>query len=87
MSNIISKIKATKVTEQNTYESEIMDIGVNSDNVAILDSNNKFSLTQLYNYLKNFFNSQIFSWYGENTPPTSIRNNLIDFYQIEEQNN
>ena len=86
MSNIISKVKATKVTGQDTYESEIMDIGVNSDNVAISDSNNKFSLTQLYNYLKSFFNSQIFSWYGENIP-NSIRNNLIDFYQIEEQNN
>lgn len=50
-------MKKTLITKIGKYnDNTSYDIGVSSDNVAIQDESNKFSLTQLYGYLKNFFN-------------------------------
>lgn len=50
-------MEKTLITKIGKYNSDTSyDIGVSSDNVVIQDDSNKFSLTQLYNYLKNFFN-------------------------------
>jgi hypothetical protein len=62
--NIISQLQVTKKVENNnvvTLEKELLPIGANSNNIVIPDGNKKISLTQLYNYLKNFFNSKVFS--------------------------
>ena len=83
MPNIISKLQVTK-KNNNTYSKEFIPIGAYSDNVIISDNNEKFSLTQLYNYLKNFFNNKMFSWYGYNLPNDSSK--IIDFYQIIDNN-
>lgn len=80
MPNIISKLRVTKNKTEETFP-----IGVYSEDVIISDGDKKFSLAQLYDYLKNFFSNRIFSWYGSSLP----RNNdqIIDFYQIQEINN
>ena len=90
MPNIISQLQVTKKNVNNnvtTYEKERIPIGVYSNNIIISDndttSNNIFSLTQLYEYLKNFFNREIFSWYGYELPLNNEK--IINFYQIEDE--
>lgn len=90
--SVISKLRIIKKVN-NKKEEESFPIGVYSENVIISDSiqgsngesplNYKFSLTQLYNYLKNFFNNGAFSWYGSVLPNNNV-GQIIDFYQIEE---
>lgn len=89
MPNIISKlriIKEKEIDDTKIKEEETFPIGVYSENVIILDDEKVFSLAQLYNYLKNFFNNKIFSWYGSSLP-TNNNDQIIDFYQIQEINN
>lgn len=90
MPNIISQLEAKKITKDGnniiideTIES--IPIGVYSDNVIISDTNKKFSLTQLYNYLKSFFSQTMFSWYGKSLPANN--DSIISFYQITENSN
>ena len=92
MPNIISQLEAKKITkdENNNIVDETIEsipIGVYSDNVVISDTNTnkKFSLTQLYNYLKSFFSQTMFSWYGESLPAGN--NSIVSFYQITEDSN
>lgn len=90
MPNIISQLEAKKITkdENNNIINETIEsipIGVYSDNVVISDTNKKFSLTQLYNYLKSFFSQTMFSWYGESLPAGN--NSIVSFYQITEDSN
>lgn len=85
--NIISQLQVTKKIENNnvvTWVKELLPIGAYSNNIVISDGDKKISLTQLYNYLKNFFNSRVFSWYGTNLPTNN--DEIINFYQIEEVN-
>lgn len=83
--NIISKLQITKENENSTQK-EILPVGVYSENVIIKDDTENtektFSLTQLYNYLKTFFNNGAFSWYGFSLPNNNTK--IVDFYQIEE---
>ena len=83
MSNILSKLLVTKETKNDNqeiqYQQDEIPIGVNSNNVIISDSNDNFSLTQLYTYLKTFFNSKMFVWYGNNIPDND---NIIEYYQV-----
>lgn len=81
MPNIISKLQVTK---KDSNEKEFIPIGAYSDNVIISDSNRKFSLTQLYDYLKTFFNKRMFSWYDYKLPDDSSK--IIEFYQIDNNN-
>lgn len=89
MPNIISQLEAKKITKDGNNiideTTESIPIGVYSDNVIISDTNKKFSLTQLYNYLKSFFSQTMFSWYGESLPVNN--NSIVSFYQITENSN
>lgn len=83
--SIISKLQITKEVENNenlSQETETFPIGVYSENVIIKDNTKNFSLTQLYNHLKTFFNNGAFSWYGFSLPSNNTK--IVDFYQIEE---
>lgn len=81
MPNIISRLQVTK---KDSNEKEFIPIGAYSDNVIISDNNRKFSLTQLYDYLKTFFNKRMFLWYDYKLPDDSSK--IIEFYQIDNNN-
>jgi hypothetical protein len=77
MGNMITKLQT--ITSEDDIENT--PIGVYSDNVIISDQNTKISLTQIYNYLKEFFQTKIFLWAGDSCP---ANNNIISFYKIED---
>lgn len=80
MGKMITKLQ-TITSEDNIKDIEDIPIGVYSDNVIISDQDTKISLTQIYNYLKEFFQTKIFLWAGDSYPNN---NNIISFYKIED---
>ena len=61
----ISKIYQN--SEENNPNKKIYDIGAKFENVYVSD-NNGYTLAELYNYLKNFFNKGTFTMYSDTEP-------------------
>lgn len=73
---VITKIQY-RTTEGN--QEKQYDIGVKSDNVFIEDNTNKYTLTNIFAYLKNFFTNGHFIIQSKNVP---TNNNVVIWNQI-----
>lgn len=81
----INKFKMPAIEESNIPEKEY-DFEASFKNVVYTESNQTFSLANLYNYLKSFFSKAMFSFYGNLKNPNSADPLLIEWYEVTTKN-